>query len=185
MRFGETPFGFKGSAGALYGRYALAWFLSLIAMIVIIGFLGYTFSGDIKEIVGDLNNVEKDPNAMFKFIGLVYGGLIIVGIVFAMIWSFYSAFEMAKYASYTYFDNATFQFNATGPSLIGLMLGNLLIIIFSVGIASPFTVQRTIRYFVDRLDVQGTVDIGKIQQSTARMDTHGEGLLDAFDMDAI
>jgi uncharacterized membrane protein YjgN (DUF898 family) len=92
---------------------------------------------------------------------------------------------MVKFASYTYFDNATFRFNATGPSLIGLWLVNLLILIFSLGIAAPFTVQRTVKYFIDRLEVDGWVDIGRIEQSRAPVSSHGEGLLDAFDIDAI
>ena len=122
---------------------------------------------------------------MGAFILAIYVALFAVAIVFGVIWSFYTAFELAKFASYTYFDNATFRFNATGPSLIGLWFGNVLIIIFTIGIAAPFTVQRTIKYFIDRLEIDGWVDIGKIEQSRAPVSSHGEGLLDAFDIDGI
>lgn len=185
MKFGETPFGFRGTAGPLYGRYAIAWFLSLFAILALSGTIGYIFADSFSTLAGKMADAEKNPKALLTIVAAVYGGIFVISVVFGIIWSFYTAYEMAKFASYTYFDNATFRFNATGPSLIGLWLGNLLIMIFTLGIAAPYTVQRTIRYFVDRLDVDGWVDISKIEQSRAKMDSRGEGLLDAFDIDGI
>ncbi len=185
MRFGETPFGFRGTAGPLYGRYAIAWFGSAIALVVLAIGIGIGFAGYWADLAGNLSKVGDSSRELIAFILAIYGVIIVLAIIFGVIWSFYTAFELASFASYTYFDNATFRFNATGPSLIKLWLGNLLIIIFTLGIAAPFTVQRTIRYFVDRLEVDGWVDIGKIEQSRAAVDSHGEGLLDAFDIDGI
>lgn len=185
MRFGETPFGFRGSASPLYGRFAIAWFASIIALIALMVAFGFGFSGYWADFAGKVQGLERDPTAMISMIFAVYGIIFVLAIVYGIIWSFYTAYEMAKFASYTYFDNATFRFNATGASLIALWFGNVLIIIFSLGIAAPFTVQRTIKYFVERLEVDGWVDIGKIEQSRATMLKHGEGLLDAFDIDGI
>jgi len=185
MRFGETPFGFKGKAGPLYGRYAIAWFasLSVIVILAIIG--GFAIVGRSQDIVAQVEGAGDNPKLVITMILGIYAAVFLLAMVFAIIWSFYTAYEMARFASYTYFDNATFRFDATGPSLIMLWVVNILIVIFSLGIATPFTVQRTIRYFIDRLDVDGWVDIGQIQQSQARVDSRGEGLLDAFDIDAI
>ena len=185
MRFGETPFGFKGKAGPLYGSYAIAWFVSLgiIVILAIIG--GFAIVGRSQNIVAQVEGAGDNPKLVITMILGVYGALFLLALVFAIIWSFYTAYEMAKFASYTYFDNATFRFNATGPSLIMLWVVNIFIVIISLGIAIPFTVQRTIRYFIDRLDVDGWVNIGQIQQSQARIDPRGEGLLDAFDIDGI
>ena len=46
----------------------------------------------------------------------------------------------------------------------------------------PFIQQRLVRYFCDRLDVTGTVDIDKVLQSKAPLGRSGEGLADAFDV---
>jgi len=132
-----------------------------------------------------MKDIEQNPTAIIGMILAVYGALFVLVIVFAIIWSFYTAFEMARFASYTYFDNATFRFNATGPSLMALWFGNMLMLIFTLGIAAPFVVQRTIKYFIDRLEIDGWVDVDQIVQSTAPVDSRGEGLLDAFDIDAI
>ena len=40
------------------------------------------------------------------------------------------------------------------------------------------------RYFVERLSVNGAIDFASIQQSKAELDKRGEGLIDALDLDA-
>ncbi|HFC05091.1 MAG TPA: DUF898 domain-containing protein, partial [Rhizobiales bacterium] len=185
MRFGETSFRFRGTAGPLYGRYAIAWFSTLIIIGLMIFAVVYGFSDQWAELPAKLKGAEKDPKAVLAIVFAIYGSILVAAIIFGVVWSFYTAYEMAKFAAYTSFDNAEFRFNATGPSIIGLWLGNMLLLIFTLGIAGPFTVQRTIKYFIDRLEVHGWVDIGKIEQSRAPVAAYGEGLLDAFDIDAL
>lgn len=192
MRFGDTPFNFKGRAGPLYGRYAACWFGSIFAWVAVIAVIAIVFSstgfGDnLKrsfEELGRHSSASQAESVVFVLIA-VYGGLALFAIVFGVIWSFYTAKELAVFASYTTFDNAAFKLNATAFSLIGLWLGNLLLIIFTLGIATPLTVQRTFKYIVDRLEVHGWIDMTRIVQSSQTPDKVGEGLLDAFDIDGI
>jgi uncharacterized membrane protein YjgN (DUF898 family) len=81
--------------------------------------------------------------------------------------------------------NATFKLDATAGSLISLVIVNLLILVFTLGIGRPFIQQRLIRYMCDRLSVVGTIDVDHITQSMAKMDKVGEGLADAFDISVI
>ena len=190
MKFGDTPFDFKGRAGPLYSRYAACWFLSLFAYIVVIGGiigLVYALGGaeNFKSIDEAFKTDNPDDMKIVMYVLGLYAALGVIVALFGVIWSFYKARELAIFAQYTSFDNASFRFNATGWSLVGLWLGNFLLIIFTLGIAAPFTVQRLIKYFTNRLEVDGWVDIGKIFQSTQKLDPRGEGLLDAFDIDGI
>jgi hypothetical protein len=57
--------------------------------------------------------------------------------------------------------------------------------IFTLGIATPFIQQRTIKYACDRLSAVGTLDLVAIAQSTAALPKSGEGLADAFDIGGI
>ena len=115
-------------------------------------------------------------------------GLIAVYLLYVVIrstiWSFYTARELNIFAQYTRFSGASFEFNATAWSLITLWLGNIALIIFTLGIAQPFVEQRIMRYFVERLNVHGQIDFASIQQSQAPLDKRGEGLIDALDLDA-
>jgi uncharacterized membrane protein YjgN (DUF898 family) len=99
-----------------------------------------------------------------------------------MIWSLYTAREMAMFAKYTKLGSVQFRLNATAPSIIGLAVGNLLLWLFTLGIAAPFIQQRLIRYFCDRITVEGRIDVDSILQSRAPLEKTGEGLADAFDV---
>jgi uncharacterized membrane protein YjgN (DUF898 family) len=106
-------------------------------------------------------------------------------LVIPMLWAIYSAKELLTFATYTRAGNATFKLNATAGSLISLVIVNLLILIFTLGIGRPFMQQRLIRYMCDRLEVIGTIDVDRILQSRAALDQTGEGLADAFDLGVV
>ena len=66
--------------------------------------------------------------------------------------------------------------NAGGPNM-GIFYADP-----ALGIAWPFIVQRNVRFLVDRLSLEGAIDIDRIQQSMAALPSRGEGLADAFDI---
>jgi hypothetical protein len=53
-----------------------------------------------------------------------------------------------------------------------------------LGILSPVAQARALKYFVDRMSIQGTIDFARITQSQAALGRGGEGLAQAFDVDA-
>lgn len=193
MRFGNTPFSFSGRAGPLYARFAVCWFGTivaylLVAALAIVLFYSGAFDGIEKafaEIGGESNTSSggKDANVLGMVAGLIAVYLLYV-VIRSTIWSFYTARELNIFAQYTRFSGASFEFNATAWSLITLWLGNIALIIFTLGIAQPFVEQRIMRYFVERLNVHGQIDFASIQQSQAPLDKRGEGLIDALDLDA-
>ena len=194
MRFGDMAFKFKGRAGPLYPTYALCWFLTIAAVVVFC----IIFGAEIAALVGP--EVTKIFNEIFKpdaapttdqiwTVGRVamvlFLTFIALFLVIPMLWAIYSAKELATFASYTSAGNATFKLNATTTSLISLVIGNLGILIFTLGIARPFVQQRLIRYICDRISVIGTIDVDHVRQSMAYVDKTGEGLADAFDISVI
>ncbi len=192
MKFGDAPFEFRGRAGPLYARYAACWFGSIVAYIIIaiIGVSVFFALGGTEGFQEFFKSFDKkmndaDPTAVIAFILTIFVVIGVFSAIFGVIWSFYKAREMVLFAQYTSFDNAHFRLNATGWSLVGLWFGNLLLVIFTLGIAAPFTVQRMVKYFVDRLEVVGWVNVGQIMQSQQALESRGEGLMDAFDIDGI
>lgn len=194
MRFGDMAFKFKGRAGPLYPTYALCWFLTIAAVIL----FSIIFGAEIATLVGP--EVTKIFNEIFKpdavpttaqiwTVGRVAMVLLVTFIalflVIPMLWAVYSARELATFASYTSAGNATFKLNATPASLISLVVINLVILIFTLGVGRPFIQQRLIRYMCDRISVSGTIDVDHITQSMAYVDRTGEGLADAFDISVI
>ena len=194
MRFGDLAFKFKGRAGPLYPTYALCWFLSLLALIVFAFVFGAevaTFFGpEVEKVFDEFFQPDSKPTSeqiltVSTVLAILGFSFLAMFLVFPMLWAIYSAKELATFAAYTRAGNATFKLNATAGSLISLVIVNLLILIFTLGIGRPFMQQRLIRYMCDRLEVIGTIDVHRIAQSQAALDRSGEGLADAFDLGVV
>jgi uncharacterized membrane protein YjgN (DUF898 family) len=184
MRFGDAAFKFKGRAGPLYPTYALCWFLTFVAFIaaMIIAVGSAAGMSNLKDL---FSNAESPENA--KTIGLFIAAIVGLYVLLAlliipMLWAIYIAKEMRTFANYTRFDGAPFTLNATAWSVIRLTVVNLLLLVFTLGIAWPFINQRLVRFMAERLTLEGKVDIDRIRQSQAAMLNRGEGLADAFDV---
>jgi uncharacterized membrane protein YjgN (DUF898 family) len=177
MRFGETPFTFRGSAGRLYPAYALCWFL--VTIMVLFGIaLGGGLLYSLYYAWGGVG---------FSWANALAAGVIsavAIYLLYSLTWTIYQAREMNAFAAYTGFDSARFRLTATAVSLGALWLGNLLIFLFTIGIGMPFILQRNVRYFCDRLTIDGTVDVESIRQSRQPLLKRGEGLASAFDIDS-
>jgi uncharacterized membrane protein YjgN (DUF898 family) len=192
MRFGTMPFHFRGPAGPLYGRYAVSWFVAIVVFVlalVLIGTAIYAFFGTmLLEIFRTFDTTDQRPpsqETIWKLIAIVYAGFaVLIGAWFlqSLVWAFYVAREMNVFAAYTTIDKARFKFNATAASLMWLWIGNLLLVIFTLGVGAPFAQQRLVRYLCGRLSVEGTVNIAAVMQSRESLGRTGEGLADAFDI---
>jgi uncharacterized membrane protein YjgN (DUF898 family) len=185
MRFGDVPFTFRGSAGPLYPAYALCWFGAVVALIIGLalggGALWSLYYGELREAFGQAG--DKGSFGVVTLIVSLLASGIGIYLIYGMVWSVYQAKEMNAFAAYAGFDQAQFRLKATASSLIGLWIGNVAIFIFTIGIGWPLILQRRLRYFCDRLSVEGAVDIGSIRQSKEPIGKRGEGLADAFDID--
>jgi uncharacterized membrane protein YjgN (DUF898 family) len=184
MRFGDAAFKFKGRAGPLYPTYAMCWILTLLAIIVVAAGVGG--SSTLSEYFGKVFDEAASPDSIETIAGYIAIVTLVLFLLFAliipMLWAIYTAKELRTFATYTRFDGVPFTMNVTTGSVIRLTIINLLLIIFTLGIAWPFVQQRIVKFTVDRLKLDGLVDIDRIRQSQVRLDTRGEGLADAFDI---
>jgi uncharacterized membrane protein YjgN (DUF898 family) len=195
MRFGDAAFKFKGRAAPLYPTYALCWFLTALFFAVGLGLVAYelfqVFGPGLSIALDRLTHPQDqgEPTRtdlwnIWTVLGLLVALFILYLVIFPLLWAIYSAKEMRSFANYTRFDGAQFSLNARTGSIFLLVIGNLLLIVFTLGIANPFVIQRNIRYVISRLTLEGAVDIDRIQQSQAAMPKRGEGLADAFELGA-
>jgi uncharacterized membrane protein YjgN (DUF898 family) len=184
MRFGDAAFKFKGRAGPLYPTYALCWLLTLAA-IIFVGVLlasSASLSGYLSSVFDPTSSTDSIEEMAGYVALLAVGFFLLFALIVPMLWAVYSAKEMRTFATYTRFDGVPFTLNATAGGIIRLTVINLLLILFTLGIAWPFVQQRIVKFVIDRLKLEGLIDIDRIKQSQAKMDTRGEGLADAFDI---
>jgi uncharacterized membrane protein YjgN (DUF898 family) len=182
MYFGDAAFSFRGSAGPLYPAYALSWFGVILLGVVLLGAAAvsywFMFIARLFE--------DNKPSGIADWVGslliLAAGGLLIY-VVYLAAWSVYQAKEYRAFTAYTSFGRANFKLDARALSLFSLWVGNLLIVVLTIGVFWPFVFQRNIRYFCDRLTIEGGVPLASIKQSKQPMLKRGEGLAQAFDID--
>ncbi len=185
MRFGDAAFKFKGRAGPLYPTYAMCWLLTGAAIIgsVVVFFSSAAASGYFQDMFNSDYNLGDEAMRWLGLALVIFILFLLVAMVLIpMLWAIYTAKELRTFAAYTRFDGAQFQLSATTGSVIWLTIVNMLILIFTLGQGWPYIQQRLVRFMVDRLTLEGKIDVGRIGQSTARLDSRGEGLADAFDV---
>ncbi len=187
MEFGTRPFAFSGGAGPLYTRFAVLWIGGIITLVLMYVALSLAGLGAVIEIMLTDPEGLEGTNAYF-LIGLLFIVFLVVipfiSLLMAMFRAVYVSGEMNYFAACTSYDSVQFKMNATTGSLIGLVVGNFFIVLFTLGIAMPFAQQRLIRYVCNRMTLTGVLNVDAIQQSQAQLDRRGEGLAEAFDIDA-
>ena len=95
-----------------------------------------------------------------------------------------SAGMLNYFAAHTRLQGTGFTLKATAPSLVWLAASNFLIRVFSLGFLSAITEARSMRYMVTRLSCDGAIVWEKIAQNPDALLKRGEGLAEAFNVDA-
>ena len=97
--------------------------------------------------------------------------------------AFYASFfrEAVEGLSLTGLD---FHFYARTRDWILLFLGDIALVVCTLGIGSIFLQYRHWKFFVTHMGVTGTIYTDELTQSQTKTSRHGEGLLDALDVGA-
>ena len=167
LSFGPFSFEAAGDHSKTFQRFLFFYLIPLIALIL--GIVAF-FSGA--------------------------GGSVSGGILVALVpVGFYAAFGVVALAYYSSFfreavggmslSTLNFQFEARSKDWLLLILGDIGLVIVTLGIGSIFLSYRHWKFFIAHLNATGEIDLNELTQSTAREPRQGEGLLDAFDIGAI
>ncbi len=76
---------------------------------------------------------------------------------------------------------ARFRSTVTGGGLLLLSLGNLGLLLITLGMGFPWVELRTFRYFFDHLQLEGSLDLTAIQQEAQAASATGEGMAEFLD----
>lgn len=105
---------------------------------------------DPKSVAGDAVDIEK---SMLGGIIFMYVGLAVAFI--GRLW--YSTALWQEQLRGLRLANLRFKSDITGPALAKLFVTNMLIIIFTLGLAKPIAAQRTLRFYVTNLRIGGNL----------------------------
>lgn len=178
MRFGKMPFSFSAPSGPLYGPFALLW-IGIVGTLLLAGAAFTMF------VLPGLFQPDEPPQVpSTQQILTVVGIYVAVLLLFTVMSAWYGAAQLRHFAAHTHYDGATFKSRATGLGLMWLSLTNFLMVLLSLGVLMPVAQARTARYLVETLSIDGTVRLDEILQGAPARTGAGEGLAQAFDLDA-
>ena len=176
MSFGSHHFQAKAMPGQIFLRYLLYYAL-FFALIVFAAIGGKMLMG-----MGPLAPGTVPPPAVFLTIILmafaVYG---LIGLVALL---FYAKFFRVAIGSLT-LTTLEFEFDARTKDWVKLILGDIALVIGTLGVGYMFLSYRHWKFFITHLDAAGEISLSALTQSTTAEPGQGEGLADAFDMGAI
>ena len=114
--------------------------------------------------------------------------LLLIPFVLGPMWIWLLGQKQRYFWNHTSFGDAHFSSAITWQRLFTLYLGNLGLLLATLGWAWPWVTVRNARFFIGTLSLHGTVDLDRVMQDTTDASVTGEGLsnlLDTgFDMDA-
>jgi uncharacterized membrane protein YjgN (DUF898 family) len=195
--FGNAKASLQAPAGPLYLTFILGFVFTIVGMIVvalIAGGVAYAMimAFDMMPLLQEFrqaqeNGVGIEPTEeqqgqiallIFVSVFIFYIGLALVAI---LAFAPYTAALFRAVANNLQLAELRFSSEVTAWSYISLWLGNILIVVLTLGIGFPIAVHRSIRFFVDRVAIHGELDVDRLQQTSLERPKFGEGLLEAFD----
>ena len=180
-------FGYRGVRGELMGMFLRDLFFSMITL----GIYGAWLNMHLRTYI--LSNI-RFGNATFKykgnggeFLGLNIKGYFL-SILTLGIYFFWWKKELFEY----YVNNLTLEnadqkmklrSTATGGDFFSLYMVNVLLIIFTLGIATPWVIARTLRFVCSKIEITGTIDLEDlVQTEESYHDATGDDLTDMLDL---
>jgi uncharacterized membrane protein YjgN (DUF898 family) len=166
--FGSEPFKFSGDGAVLF-RPFLMMYLPAVTVAIIAGLGLYSL------IELPLKNIADPETARSLVIGTI-AGLIIGALVFRLLWLPYSVKEQRFFWEQTSIGSARFRLPITTWPYLKLKLGNLLLMVCTLGLAWPWTTIRNIQFITDQMALVGIDNFDEIVQAYDGAPPIGEGL---------
>lgn len=160
--FGNRRFQFTGHGSGLMVPFAVTLFLTY----VVLSLCGLTIALQL-------------TNAWLT--------LLLIPCLLGPVWIWLLAQKQKYFWDHTWFGAARFSSAVTWQKLFTLYLGNLSLVLVTLGFAWPWVTIRNARFFTNTLSLEGPTDLDLVLQETTDSSVTGEGLsnlLDTgFDMD--
>lgn len=174
MSFGSAAIAADSHHGPIFPRFLLFYLLPFLAIIgagLLAAFWGVLFGW----ISGN-----DGIGGGFAAIGLVVGIYAVIGIVTL---GYYSAF-FRNAVNHLHWADLNFGFTASTMDWMKYFLGNVALVVGTLGIGAAFLPYRSWRFMTDHLEAFGEIDMAALGQSTTHVPGTSEGLLEALDIGA-
>lgn len=183
-RLGRTTIGTEPlvcnlKSGPLYGTFAAAWLITMLATVLAVaGIVGVTVG--FRDVLR-----RPTPEQMTTFIILVVLLYLLIPIVWLATINFYRAALLRQTAAMSALSGLSFRFDVGGWRLLWFNFSNFLLVLITFGLLLPLVILRYARFFAEFLRIEGDLDYAKVRQSQDRGPRYGEGIAEFFGLGVI
>lgn len=185
--FGNAQFSFRGSARRVYLPFLLTCIgIAVLFAAVLAG--AYGLMQAIAPGVFAAHSVAPgwiNPAEAARIGQLVIGVAVIAGVLLSTLSSIVSCWYVAVFERHVVGNTALgtmrLASSMTGGGLLGLVVGNLLIALFTLGLGYPVLLHRNMRYLSRTLWVEGGLDADALTQASSAGPRFGEGMFQQLD----
>lgn len=167
MSFGPHAFEAKGSSGETFGRFLLFYLLPILSF----------------AIAGFAISRMDSANSASGFFGLAALALVFYFGLGLIALAFYAKFFRVAVGGLS-LAGLNFDFQARTKDWLMLFLGDIALVICTLGIGAIFLQYRHWKFFATHMEATGEIHADELTQSQTKTARHGEGLLDALDVGA-
>jgi uncharacterized membrane protein YjgN (DUF898 family) len=182
--FGDAKAQAAPASKPVYGRYIIGIVISGVATIIIMAALGFATYAVMQWLGLDLEDPEAlEQSRAFYWSSMAIGGIayLLLSIAYIIAFSFYQTAVFREVARKLELGGLRFATRVTSGRLIARYVGNLLIIVFTLGLGLPIAIHRTMLFLAANIEVVGEIEGSDVTHANLRRPRAGEGLLEAFD----
>jgi uncharacterized membrane protein YjgN (DUF898 family) len=182
MSFGPHRFHSSIMPGQIFRRFLLFYLLPFIIFVVMIAVI-FTGGLALAGLDAGMEQESPAPSAFGMLVAALFS-LLLYGIIGLVALAYYSKFFRVAVSSMS-LSTLDFHFSARTKDWLKLILGDIALVLLTLGIGVIFLSYRHWKFFIDHLDASGEISMSSLTQSTTNAPGQGEGLADAFDIGAI
>jgi uncharacterized membrane protein YjgN (DUF898 family) len=175
--YGSARGQFQARAGNFYSAYAAAFFGMIFFGMIPLGVLMGVLGAGLGALGG------RSPGPMTVAFAVVFG-LLFYSVTLAA-GSVVTAWIQNAVWSGTRIGGIAFEGDMRVGRLLGITLGNIVMVVFSLGLLIPFAVMRLLKYKIESIEVLDADALARFvgDETGANVGALGEGAVDVMDFD--
>ena len=181
--FGTQHFAAATRAGAVYLRFLLAFVGVAVLAVVVFGEL-FAVYRPIHALAAHAHDPQAVQRAFSQLTPALLVAYLVLGFGGALISAGFTAAYFRHITGHTRFGALQFSSRVSGLAVLGLTLGNSLILLFTLGFGMPVVIHRNLRFMAANLLGSGVPDLAALRAGDQTVSRFGEGMFQALDAGA-
>jgi uncharacterized membrane protein YjgN (DUF898 family) len=178
VRIGNLAMEADAEPGPLWARFLFVWGAVVLPMAAFAAWFAYRYGSNF----ADPGAAPPDPTELLIAIGVLYLGILVFGLLGALLFAQYqAAYWRETFGKTRIGETMTLRMDVTSWEVVRFYLGNIALVVFTGGIGAMLLPYRNWAFMARRVWIDGTYDARDLLQSDLAAPRQGDGIADAFD----